>query len=283
MIRLAGKRWLGLLVALAIASPADACLDGARGGTARVSAIYPTADELPENLIRFYVYFTEAMERQGILSSIELLDEDGLAVPGVFLVNRYELWSADDRRLTLILDPGRVKTGLSSHAELGRALTAGRRYTLVVRRDAFDAGGCRLVEEHRKEFLATGEDVSAPEIERWRLRVPMAQTKQPLSVVLDGPYDHVSLAYRLRVVDAAGEVVPGTIELADHETRWLFTPSAVWPAAPHHLAVETSLEDLAGNRPGRPFDRTRDQTRDQSDARSRIDIPFTPSSFIRSR
>ncbi|MEM1182323.1 MAG: hypothetical protein AAGM22_28515 [Acidobacteriota bacterium] len=246
--------WLGPSIALLIAGPAAAC-GGPDGAAARVSEVYPTAHELPENLLRFYVYFSQPMARESVLSAVELRDQDGSPIPGVFLPNRYELWSPDGRRLTLILDPGRVKTGLKSHRMRGRALEASRSYVLSIGRTALDAEGCPLAERFEKAFTAAAEDRSAPEPERWRLTLPSAGGREALAVELDGLYDHLSLAYRLRVLDDVGGPVAGAIELAGHESRWRFTPEAPWRAADYRLVVTSSLEDLAGNRPGRRFDR----------------------------
>lgn len=53
---------------------------------AHVSAVYPTADRLPENLLRFYVYFSKPMQREDILSSVYLEDKEGKRLQGVFLI-----------------------------------------------------------------------------------------------------------------------------------------------------------------------------------------------------
>ena len=39
-----------------------------------------------------------------------------------------------------------------------------------------------------------------------------------------------------------------------HETQWRFVPYAAWTAGAYNLQVDTALEDVAGNRVGRPFD-----------------------------
>ena len=148
----------------------------------------------------------------------------------------------------------------------------------MVQGSAVDAVGCPLAEAHRKTFLVLDGDRSAPDLDAWSFEVPPARTRQPLALELDGPYDHLSLAYRLRVVDAAGETVAGSVDLADEETRWLFTPAAAWQAAAYVLAVETTLEDLAGNRPGRLFDLAQSQaTSPGSAGDSRVRIPFSPA------
>jgi|GEM_PF-4488641 len=117
---------------VAVSSPRPEANDTGDSSSARVEEVYPSADELPENLLRFFIYFSAPMGSGGIHESFELLDGEGRPVPGVFLDSRYELWSPDRRRLTLLLDPGRVKTGLKAHNRLGRALIVGEEYRLRV-------------------------------------------------------------------------------------------------------------------------------------------------------
>jgi len=250
----------GLGLALAVmAGPIDAC----EGGLTRVSAVYPSGQTLPENLLRFYVYFSAPMGQNDILPAIDLLDARGRHVDGVFLSNRFDLWSADRTRLTLLLDPGRVKTGLQAHRALGRALTPGETYHLQISTTARDTHGCPLAAPHRVTFEASHADLASPSPADWALIAPKVGTRAPLIVVLDGPVDHLSLAYRLRVIGADGAPVPGRIDLDEAETRWLFTPRVPWHDMAHRLAIDPMLEDLAGNRPGVLFDQP-------------VDAPSTP-------
>lgn len=237
------------LTAGAISPPAHAC----EGPSTHVSDIYPTAETLPENLLRFYIYFSAPMGQGDILPSITLLDSNGEALEGVFLSNRYDLWSADRTRLTLLLDPGRVKTGLVANDAMGRALEAGLSYTLLVGATGTDATGCAVAED-RRTFTVGPPDIDPPAPGTWFLATPEAGTLDPLAVDLGGPHDHLSLVYRLRVLDAEGEVVPGHIALADGESVWTFTPASPWMDSSHRLVINEQLEDLAGNRPGVLFD-----------------------------
>ena len=59
-----------------------------------------------------------------------------------------------------------------------------------------------------------------------------------------------ALAQRMIWVDG----VKGRIEVGAQERQWRFTPSEPWGTGPYTLRVDTSLEDLAGNRIGRTFD-----------------------------
>ena len=62
-------------------------------------------------------------------------------MPDTFLNLDVEFWSADYRRYTVFLDPGRVKRGILPNEIFGRALVAGRRYTISVDAAWRDANG----------------------------------------------------------------------------------------------------------------------------------------------
>ncbi len=247
----AGVALAGFISASGIA---HACEYGS-SPTAKVEQVYPTVDILPENLLRFYIYFSESMAREGIWNSVVLLDADGEIVPGAFIENKFDLWSPDDRRLTVLFDPGRVKTGLVAHNTLGRALEAGKSYTLQVRASAETRNGCSIASDYSKSFDVADADFDAPDLAAWEIITPAAGSKNSLRVVLDGPTDHLSLAYRIRVKDAEGSSVRGTLRLGDQEREWVFTPQKPWAKAPHQLEVNTTLEDIAGNRLTGLFDR----------------------------
>lgn len=221
--------------------------------------IYPTASVLPENLLRIYIYYPRPMAVEEGVRHVHLLDEDGAALDGVFLVNRDDLWSPDRRRLTLLLDPGRVKTGLDANEALGRALVAGRSYTLTVSGDARDSADCPLGTTASHVFTAGPADLAPPDPSAWDVSTPRVHSDDAVVVDLGSPHDHLSLAFRLRVLDGEGSLVPGAIALGAAEQSWEFTPRHPWTGEPYSIAIGESLEDLAGNRPGLLFDRPLDQ------------------------
>ncbi|USD36093.1 hypothetical protein [Ferrimonas sp. SCSIO 43195] len=244
-----------VVVGLALNSPlAQAVSCDAPSEATLVSAVYPTADRLPENLLRFYVYFSAPMDRGDILKSVYLADAQGNRQQGVFLDNKFDLWSPDSRRLTLLFDPGRVKTGLVAHNAMGRALTPGKHYQLVVETSAYDAKGCPLGSRFVKSFFATEADYQTPDVDGWQISQLQPGTSNPLTIDFDGKMDHVSLAYRIRLKDDDGNTVPGRIELAKQEQQWLFFPASPWGQRAYQLAVEPVLEDVAGNRIAGLFD-----------------------------
>ncbi|MEL7042284.1 MAG: hypothetical protein AAGL90_12220 [Pseudomonadota bacterium] len=217
--------------------------------------IYPSGDVVPENLLRIYVYFPRPMSQQVGASDIELYGPHGERIDNAFLPNRYDLWSADRTRLTLLLDPGRVKTGLNAHEQLGRALIVGQTVTLRVPGSLEDQQGCALQRTTEKTYTVGTEDLDPPSPARWTLSVPETDTRQALRIDLASPHDHVSLAYRLRVFSKAGAPIAGTLSLEGHESVWTFEPLKAWQAQSYEVRIAPELEDLAGNRPGILFDR----------------------------
>jgi hypothetical protein len=57
------------------------------------------------------------------------------------------------------------------------------------------------------------------------------------------------------VEDARGMAVEGRASLSDDETRWTFQPDEPWPAGRYSVRLRAALEDRAGNRFDRLFDR----------------------------
>ena len=247
------SRKLGLWVLLAVFAASNAyseCLESAT----EVSDVYPRAEVLPENLLRLYIYFSNPMSRDGIPPSISLLDHQGDPITGVFLDNLYELWSPDGTRLTVLFDPGRVKTGLVAHNQQGRALIPGAAYAIRIA-DALDTKGCPLKRSFTKQFQAQEAYATQLDVDQWQLSHPASGTREPLSVNFDREMDHLSLAYRMRVEDSEGNRIRGALSLVDNEQVWVFTPSSPWQSKGYRIAIDTALEDVAGNRLTGLFDR----------------------------
>jgi hypothetical protein len=227
-----------------------------------VARVYPTADKLPENQLKFYLHFTAPMSRGEAYRRIHLLDADGKEIDAAFLELGEELWDPDGKRFTLFIDPGRIKRGLKPREDLGPVLEKGKTYTLVIDRDWKDADGEPLKEAFKKTFRAVAADETPPDPKTWRLEPPAAGGKAPLAVTFPKPMDHALLQHMLWVVDAGGRKIAGEVAVTDGETRWSFTPREAWAAGAYRLVTDTRLEDLAGNTIGRPFevDETRPAT-----------------------
>jgi hypothetical protein len=226
----------------------------AQGPTTGVLRISPSADRVPANLLRIYVYFSHPMSRGGIASHIRLTDSDGKQVEAAFLEMEDGLWDPEGKRLTLFFHPGRIKRGLVLHDRLGPPLLPGHRYRLVVAKDAEDEEGLPLAEEFVKEFTALPEDRTSPDVQKWMLQPPQAGGREPLVILADKPLDEALFARLLRVEDAEGHPIAGEAPVDAAATRWRFVPREDWVAGSYVVRIAAELEDLAGNRLTRLFD-----------------------------
>jgi len=219
-----------------------------------VTEVYPSADVVPANLLRIYIYFSRPMSRSGILNHIRLVDQSDHPVEQAFLETEGGLWDPEARRLTLFFHPGRIKTGVSLHEKMGLALKPGGRYRLIVSKDTEDAEGQPLGADFTKEFRVAPEDRQSPDVREWNIQAPRANTRNALVVDARKPLDHALFERLIRVEDPAGNVVRGAVTLEENDTRWRFVPEQPWRAGEYYLRAAGELEDLAGNRPTRLFE-----------------------------
>jgi hypothetical protein len=218
----------------------------------RVERVYPSADVLPSNQLRLYIYFSAPMSRGEAEARIHVLDASGKVLPGVFLPGQ-ELWDPNNQRLTMTFDPGRIKRDLTSNRAMGPPIADGRRYTLQIDREWRDAAGIAMADTFTKAFHGGPAVRQPPDPKTWKIAAPAAGTLAPLVVSLGRPMNYPLLQRMLRVAGPRGDV-PGVVAVARNESEWRFTPQAAWLAGPHRLVVDNGLEDLAGNKIGQPFD-----------------------------
>jgi hypothetical protein len=234
--------------------PIEAAFDTAKAApstpAAYVSHVYPSANTLPANALKLYIYFSAPMSRGNSWGHIRLERDDGTVVAAPFLELDQELWDRDNRRFTILFDPGRIKRGLASLDEAGPALEAGRSYTLVISRDWLDGHSVPLVEEYRKTFRATPEDRAPPDPAKWRVTPPRAGTSDPLVIRFPKPLDYALLQHEIEIAPP----VAGTVAVGANETEWNFIPRTLWPRGDYKIVIHTDLEDLAGNHILRAFD-----------------------------
>ncbi len=238
-----------------------------------VVALYPTGPEVPENHLRLYIAFSAPMGLGGGSAHVRLLDEHGRPVADPFLPLNVDLWNADRTRYTVLYDPGRVKRGIRPNAELGRPLAVDRRYTLVIDADWRDGAGQPLVAPFRREFRVGPARERALDPAAWRLDLPARGTRDPLAVRFPMPLDYGLLQRALRVANGGGRPLAGEIRVEQGETRWTFTPRAPWRPGEYRLVAAATLEDVAGNRIGRPFEVDAAEAQGSERARGAV-VPF---------
>jgi hypothetical protein len=224
--------------------------------TTVVAGIHPSGEEVPLNLLRIYVHFSAPMSEGWAARSVQMLRGDtGEVLKGTFLHMEPELWDRAHRRLTVFLDPGRIKRGLVPQQEAGYPLVEGQSVELRVDAGFRDAAGRPLRSGAMQRYRVGDAARVRVQPGRWELRPPAAGSTEPLVVELDRPLDHALLGRCLWVEDTAGLRVDGQAWVGEGERSWRFAPAQPWVDAPMQLVVDTALEDVAGNSAARVFDR----------------------------
>jgi len=240
-----------------------------------VNQVCPTANALPENLLKFYLHFSAPMSQGRAYSHIHLLNAQNEKIALPFLELDEELWNPDGTRLTLLFDPGRIKSGLLPREQDGPVLQEGHSYTLKIDATWPDANGAPLRHGFTKQFGVTAPDVEMPSPARWNITTPDADSTSPLTLDFPEPLDHALLLRLLWIEDAEKHSVEGQVHVRDAERQWAFTPEQPWTAGSYRVVVGTGLEDLAGNSVARPFEVDRVQRPDDAFIPSHVTLQFT--------
>lgn len=219
-----------------------------------LTAIYPSAERLPENLLRMYLQFSAPMRRGDVYDFIHILDANGRPVSSPFVTLGEELWNEDGTRLTLLLDPGRQKHDLLPRQQAGPVLESGKSYTLVIDAAWPDVHGRPLGLETRKRFDAIQPETRPIQPSEWKIIAPKPNSRDPLTIEFDRSLDHALLQRVVGVVNASGKIVDGEIKVSGSETLWQLTPREPWAAGDYDVVIEAILEDVTGNRVGRAFE-----------------------------
>lgn len=206
--------------------------------------VTPSGDSVPENLLRIELHFARPLRHALAMDRVRLVDASGATIPDAFL--DLPLPGDDGRSVTLLLHPGRVKTGVGANLALGRALRAGEDVALVV--DDPQLPHPLRQRWHVMPALEAGVFDGA-----WRVDAPRAGTRGPVRVTLATALTASSAAL-IAVRDPQGGRLAGAVSLRDGETVWEFRPVTAWRAGRYAIVVHPRLEDVAGNRPCAPFE-----------------------------
>ncbi|SEI38933.1 hypothetical protein SAMN05216327_101150 [Dyadobacter sp. SG02] len=225
------------------------------GNAPNVTVIYPSADTLPENLLKIYLHFDQPM-REGMSGRyVKLVRNNRDTIDGAFLDLQPELWNPGRTVLTLWLDPGRIKRDLQPNKRLGAPMQRGTHYRVVVAQAWTDARRKQLAKPYQKAFVTVTKDSLSPQPAQWTLVSPTQATREPLKIDFKEALDHSLLAEVFAIQDNTGAKIPGRWETGPFEKHCSFIPDENWKSGSYQLLIEPRLEDLAGNNLVRPFDR----------------------------
>jgi hypothetical protein len=160
---------------------------------------------------------------------------DGAPVAYPFLELDQELWDRDQRRFTVLFDPGRMKRGLASLAEAGPALEEGHTYTLVIDKDWLDERGAPMKEEYRKQFHVAAADPNAARPEEMARDRAARGQRRPFG-------DPLPQAPGLRAPAARNRSHRSRRQgrRRGDETEWRFIPEVPWHAGEYAIVIGRS-------------------------------------------
>ncbi|MCW2522987.1 MAG: hypothetical protein JWO63_1322 [Frankiales bacterium] len=242
---------------------------------AEVLAIFPTAAELPRNHLRFYLQFSAPMSEGQAATAVTLRRaSDDHVLPDVLLAMEPELWDRERTRLTLLLDPGRIKRGLAPQLEAGYPLSAGQDVVLEVADTFADAGGAPLQSPAYRRYRIGPDVRRVVSVSDWTLAPPTAGSTEPLVLRFDRPLDQALARRCLTVQDERRRPVAGMSTLGEGERDWVYIPDQPWAEGDYTLSVNPVLEDLAGNSLRRVFDLDLTRPEDAPGSTAPTVLPF---------
>lgn len=212
-----------------------------------VVAIFPSGNDIPENTLRFYIHFSTPMKPHVSGDFIKLKDASGSPDTAAFMAFKQELWSEDRKRLTLLMDPGRIKRGVAQNVTLGPALEQGKSYSIVVESGWPTANDAQEMPYFERVFTVSEAMRTLPDPRKWVIASPENLTNEPLVIEFDRPFDSELLLSAISVLDDNGRPIEGTMTIEKHERAWRFDRKGIWRNSQIQIVVDAQLEDVAGN------------------------------------
>ncbi len=216
--------------------------------------VYPSADTIPVNQLRVYLHFSQPIIPGHIYDHVYLVNERGQEIKDAFLRLDPELWDNENRRVTLWLDPGRIKRALSPNIAKGLPLQPNKHYKLVVTSGLIDSNGNKTTKQFLKDYFVMIADREKPNPKNWQLQIPGKLNAMDLKLFIDEPLDEALLQTMIWIEDHEGQRISGQVKIQNNGKNWTFTPDQNWQLTSYYLVINSKLEDLAGNSLRRLFD-----------------------------
>jgi hypothetical protein len=221
-----------------------AALMSAEGAWANGASIFPDGPSVPANLLRIELRLDRPLTDPLDMQHVHLLDTQGREIDGAFL--GLALADRDARGITLLLHPGRIKTGLGANLALGPALHAGEVVTLQI-------DDPQLARPLRKQWQVTPARRQRIDLQAWTLHAPATGGLEALELKFPAALSW-SAQDMIAIADAQGQGLVGAAHLSDDALSWRFVPQRPWRPGSYVLHIHPALEDLAGNRVCAPFE-----------------------------
>lgn len=221
----------------------------------RLKAIYPKLDTVPENLLKMYFEFDSPMQQtQSMLDFIKVTNLSDNKEVDIFLSLENELWNLEKTRLTLWLDPGRIKKDLIPNKEQGIPIAQGNSYRIEISPTLENQRGISLGKTYDKTFFVADRDEVKPNTDEWILTVPEKNTLSGLGIKFQESLDYFLIEKNLRILSGSQEEIEGEFVISKKANNVLFVPKKPWKTGVYDIMIAGFIEDLAGNNMNRLFD-----------------------------
>lgn len=220
-----------------------------------ITAIYPSSNEWPENLLRFYIEFSQPMSLANPYRYIRLIDKNGFEVNEPFVEIPQGLWNENRTRLTVFFHPGRLKRNVGPNLTMGPPLQAGRQYQIAILDGWRDHLGNPVPAGVIKTFETGEADRTAISIEKWSILLPRVGSTEPLTLDLLESLDVALLQRCITILNPDHTLLHGKVAVVKQESQWQFNPELPWKGGQYSIIVDPILEDPAGNSVTKEFDR----------------------------
>jgi hypothetical protein len=194
------------------------------------------------------------MKTGEVYHGVKLIDSRNIEVEKAFLIVDQELWDAEMKVVTLLLDSGRIKRGLRANLELSAPLKTGETYTLMVEAGWKNADGIPLEHTIKKKFTCAPSHRVSLQMANWEL-IPPKNISDLLVLRASESMDKILLSDGIRVSDDQGNKIEGTVTVLSNESGIAFRPQQQWTNVTYLVGINPLLEDLAGNNFNRVFDK----------------------------
>lgn len=218
-----------------------------------VTYVYPATERIPANVLRFYIHFSAPMPRGDVYDYLEVRDAKGVKVNQPFLVIDNELWNEDQTRLTILIDPGRIKQEVKPRLDLGPVFEENKKYTLTISGQWPTNRGETLGKDFTRTLTVVDPVTSAIDPQKWKA-YPPKEGEGVFRLQFGRPMDRALALRCLKLTGPDGEPVAGTADLFADDSEFQFKAAAGWKVGQYQIDIGHELEDVCGNRNGQPFE-----------------------------
>ena len=218
-----------------------------------VKAVHNLCNQVPANLLKIYVEFSEPMSEGRAYQYCHLINSQTKdTVDQAFLELEPELWNDDRSVLTLWLDPGRIKQDLIPNKTLGTVLDFNTPYTLFISPGWKSQKGVATDSLYQRNFTTVVRDIWKPDVTEWIVTVP-EKPNDKLRILLNELHDWSLMRSSISIWKGDDEV-KGTIEVDECNRLFFLTPKEQWTPGEYQVRVDSRLEDFVGNNLNRLFE-----------------------------